>query len=71
MTDPSVQSYSRQLYDEEVTEMDILNIGNDYLFEFGIYFTIGRTDEVIDIPESIGRFMTKNFFQHTTDPELK
>ena len=70
MTDPLVQSYSRRLYEEEVTELDILKIGDDYLFEFGIYFTKGRSNEVLDIPESIGRFMTKNFFRHTTDYEL-
>ena len=39
--------------------MDVLKISEDYMFDFGIYFTKGVTNEVLDIPESIGRFKTR------------
>ena len=62
MTDPQVLSYSRRLYDEEYTEMGVLKISNDYMFDFGIYLTRGQTPKLLEVPESIGRFMTINTF---------
>ena len=41
------------------------------MFELGIYFTKGRRNEVLEVPESIGRFMTRNQFIFSTNEELK
>ena len=70
MTDPLVQSYSRRLYNQEIIDMDILKIADDYMFEFGIYFIKGDSTEVLEVPESIGRFMTINTFSFSQDKEL-
>ena len=58
MTDPATLSYSRRLYHKEFTELNIIKISEDYMFDFGLYFTNELNPEALEVPESIGRFMT-------------
>ena len=70
MDDPEILSYSRRLYHEEVTDMGIIKVSDEYKFDFGLYFTKGQSNDVLDVPESIGRFMTKYQVLSPHDDEL-
>ena len=59
MTDPEIHSYSRRLYHEEVEEFGIKYVSDEYGFDFGMFFTKGQSNEVLEVPESLGRLATK------------
>ena len=54
MSDPTVQSYSRPLYREEVEEFGAINM-HDFRFNFGVVAEINGTFE--PLPKEFGRFM--------------
>ena len=55
MHDPSIQSYSRPIYDEEDSFYGDLDL-KDHFFNYGIYLEI--RGEPVSLPEKIGRFYT-------------
>ena len=55
MNDPSILSYKRPLYEEEVDEFGEINL-EEYRFNFGVYFTSGPNP--IDVPAEIGRVVS-------------
>ena len=50
--------------------MGIIKVSEDYKFDFGLFFTKGQSNDVLEVPESIGRFMTKYQLLTPDDPEL-
>ena len=56
MTDPSILSFVRPLYDGEITKMGEMKL-SDYHFGMGVYVTSNGT--AIAIPENLGRFITE------------
>ena len=70
MNDPEILSYARRLYHDEVTDMGIIKVSDDYKFDFGLYFTKGQSNDVLEVPESIGRFATRYTLLTPDDDEL-
>ena len=50
--------------------MGIIKVSDDYKFDFGMFFTKGYSNEVLEVPESIGRFATKYSVLVEDDDEL-
>ena len=61
MNDPSIISYARPIYPTEIVEeLDGELKLADYSFNFGVYVSKRNEDTEIEIPESIGKFMSYN-----------
>ena len=60
MTSPTIESYTRPMYDEEIADFGAVNF-KDYKFIAGIYlFTQSGTNndrEPLELPENLGRFL--------------
>ena len=54
MTDPSIEQYSRPIYEEEDEAFGEINL-DEYRFNFGLIFLNGDTYEPITLPEGLGR----------------
>ena len=55
MSDPTIQSYTRPLYEEEIAQKGYLNL-DEYRFNFGVYISSENdTKGNVEIPEGIGR----------------
>ena len=54
MTEPTIQSYVRPIYEHEANELGKLNLSENN-FNFGVFFTSSGNPQPIEIPESVGR----------------
>ena len=58
MNDPTILSYNRPLYEEEVTDFGEM-ILDEYRFDFGVYLSsTNNTLNMFEIPEGVGRIVS-------------
>ena len=60
MNDPTILSYNRPLYIEEIDDLEKINF-YDYKFNLGVYFTKKdeRSTEATELPADMGRIVRK------------
>ena len=58
MEDPSIQSFTRPIYAEEIEEFGEMKF-SDYHFSVGVYVYGREFSDTMVIPEELGRFGTK------------
>ena len=58
MNDPTIISYNRPLYKEEIADFDLIEL-DEYRWTFGVYFTNSDNPNIpIELPAEIGRIVS-------------
>ena len=61
MNDPTILSYNRPLYEEEVSELGQINL-NEFRLNFGVFLSSANDFfEPVEIPVGVGRIVTELF----------
>lgn len=72
MTDPSILSYARPLYESEVNDFGQMNL-NEYRFNIGVFFSEGEDadSKIVEIPASVGRVVSYTKDASASDEDVR